>query len=93
MHKAQQVKLVDWKTGNVRKIWRKLKWGEPSQLVALTMKTPCKADLATLQLPAVEMVEGHMGHISSRRVVNQQNALERGWEKRNKHRGLSLMTL
>lgn len=57
------------------------------------MEAPCKAYLATLHLSALEMVERHMGHISGHRVVSQQNALERRWKKRNKHRGLIVMTL
>lgn len=34
-----------------------------------------------------------MGHISGQPSVNQKNALERRQERRNRHRGLVLMTL
>lgn len=43
-------------------------------------------------LRGLEMVEGHGGHVSGRRVVNQQNALEGGRERRNKHRALIFKT-
>lgn len=56
---------------------------EISQPMAVASKAPCKAHLATSHLRALEMVEGHMGHISGQRVENQPNALEREWEKRN----------
>lgn len=87
-HTVQRAKFVDWKMGNVRKTW-----GEPSQLVALAMEAPRKAYLATLRLPALEMVERHLGRVSGHRAVSQQKALERRWKRRIKQRGLSFMTL
>lgn len=68
-----------------RKSWKTLT-ADDCGLGSSMQSSPCHQH-------ALEMVEGHMGHISGQPSVNQKNALERRQERRNRHRGLVLMTL
>ena len=73
-----------------KKIWEGENPEKLSLLMIVTLEAPCKAHLA-INMPWRWWRD--TGHISGQPSVNQQNALERRREKRNRHGGLVLMTL
>lgn len=78
----------------MRGMWRKTGPDESSEL--RTMATEwiiMQSSSCHFQYASLETVQGPLGRVSGQRVVNQQNPLERRWERRDRHRRMILVTL
>lgn len=78
----------------MRGMWRKTGLEESSELRTMTTEwITMQNSSCHFPYTSLETVQGHMGRVSGQHVVYQQNPLERGWERRDRHRRLILVTL